>query len=309
MDELSKDEIKRKLQQMDPYKFEELVAELWELQGYQTTVKKGSGDRGIDIEATKQDPVPQKVLIQAKRYTGQNKVGAEEVRNYATLYKQVPDADTVVVVTTNVFTSEGARVGREQRVRTVDLDSLTEMIIKNSSKLQYFNRSENNGGEGINRDELVREARKELKNKQKSKRKNRRLENALNSAQNPDGFLAKRRPSKNGTVKISWRSLGNNYNLSIIYYDLSFIANAPVSKLHFHKQNATSSLGNGVFNSSDGGVEYFMKMSNVKNVKKDFTGIWIRTTRDDETGVELEMEIIEQIIKKTDSDIADIGIK
>lgn len=128
---LSEDEIKRQLQQMDPYEFEELVAEIWELQGYQTTVRKGSGDRGIDVEATKQTPAPQKVLIQAKRYADSNKIGVNEVRNYATLYQQVPDADTIVVVTTSSFTSEAERLADDLNVKLVAGDQISQLVIKN----------------------------------------------------------------------------------------------------------------------------------------------------------------------------------
>lgn len=127
-DTLSPDEIKSQLQEMDPYEFEKLVAKIWDLQGYQTTVSKGSGDRAIDVEASKETPVPQKVLIQAKRYSEGNKVGADKVRKYATLYQQVPDADTVVIVTTSRFTREASQIAQEQNVKAINIDSLVELL-------------------------------------------------------------------------------------------------------------------------------------------------------------------------------------
>jgi len=116
---------------MDPYQFEELVAEIWELQGYDSTVSRGSRDRGVDIVATRESPFSQKVLIQAKRYTEDNKVGSPEVRKYATLYQQETDVDTVVIVTTGSVTSEAQRVAQEQRVKIMDGDSLAEMVVEN----------------------------------------------------------------------------------------------------------------------------------------------------------------------------------
>jgi hypothetical protein len=135
MGKVSEDEIKSQLQQMDPYEFEELVAKIWELQGYRTTVRKGSGDRGIDIEATKKSPFFEKILIQAKRYSGKNKVGSEDVQKYATLYQQVPDADIVVIVTTGAVTSEAQSLAQDLSVKVVDGDSLAGIIIENQSSL------------------------------------------------------------------------------------------------------------------------------------------------------------------------------
>ncbi|GGL33420.1 hypothetical protein GCM10009037_16330 [Halarchaeum grantii] len=142
MAELSEDEIKCQLQQMDPYEFEELVAEIWELQGYETTVRKGSGDRGIDVEAEIQTPVPQKVLIQAKRYSEGNKIGSEEVRKYATLYQQVSDTDTVVIVTTGDFTAEARRLADDLRVKIVDRYSFAKEVANNQRSLSkdYFDK-------------------------------------------------------------------------------------------------------------------------------------------------------------------------
>jgi restriction endonuclease Mrr len=124
----SRGEIKQQLQQMDPYEFEELVAELWELQGYETTVRKASGDRGIDIEARKENPCKQKILIQAKQYGENNNIGSGDVRKYATLYQQVPDADIVAIVTTGNFTREGTILARNLDVRLIDGQKLLNQI-------------------------------------------------------------------------------------------------------------------------------------------------------------------------------------
>jgi restriction system protein len=148
---------------MDPYEFEELVAELWELQGYETTVRKGSGDRGIDVEAIKKTPFEQKLLIQAKRYTEGNKIGSEEVRNYATLYQQVSDADTVVIVTTSEYTTEAERLARDLNVKIIDSNSLIDMISDNYTNIGNFatnkpsQRNNENSGEfnsGYNNNDL-----------------------------------------------------------------------------------------------------------------------------------------------------------
>lgn len=132
--ELSPREIQRQLQQIDPYEFEKLVADVWEAEGYTTTVRQQSGDRGIDVEAVKQQPFQQKVLIQAKRYADSNTIGSDEVRKYATLYQQVGDVDTVVIVTTGDFTRQGKRLARDLDVKTVDGQSLAQMILQNDNE-------------------------------------------------------------------------------------------------------------------------------------------------------------------------------
>ncbi|EMA59761.1 restriction endonuclease [Halorubrum kocurii] len=116
------------LHRIDPYTFERVVARIWELQGYETTVSSGSRDRGIDIVARTDLPVEQTVLIQAKRYDDGNKIGSQAVRNYATLYQQEPDTDTVIIVTTSAFTAEAERLAADLQVKTVDGNALQGLI-------------------------------------------------------------------------------------------------------------------------------------------------------------------------------------
>ncbi|MDL0130990.1 restriction endonuclease [Halobacterium salinarum] len=124
----SESAIKDHLQRMDPYKFERLVSELWELQGFEVSLRDGSGDRGIDVEALKEDPFSQKILIQAKRYSDDNKVGSNAVRKYATLYQQVDDVDTVVIVTTAPFTQAAERLAQDLGVKTVAGDAVSRLV-------------------------------------------------------------------------------------------------------------------------------------------------------------------------------------
>lgn len=111
--------------QFDPYDFEEFVAGLWEANGYTTHVRKGSGDRGIDIEATKGD---KKELIQVKLYSPGNKIGSGDVRKYATLYQQVPEADDVVIATSSSFTSEAEKLAEDLDVLLIDGQTLGSMF-------------------------------------------------------------------------------------------------------------------------------------------------------------------------------------
>ena len=66
------DQLQRRLQAMDDFQFEHLIADLWEQQGWTTEVEQQSSDAGVDIRATKSQPYPRKALIQAKRYSDKN---------------------------------------------------------------------------------------------------------------------------------------------------------------------------------------------------------------------------------------------
>ena len=122
---------KRQLQSMDPYEFEELVAELWDSKGYTTNVRKKSGDKGVDIEA---DRGGRKEVIQVKRYSDGNKIGSEEVRKYATLYQQT-DANQVVLVTSGEFTSSARELADDLGVEDIDGDELVRELNRNNVRV------------------------------------------------------------------------------------------------------------------------------------------------------------------------------
>ena len=117
---------------MDSDDFEHLVAEIWSAMGYDTQVTQGGADRGIDVIATNDS---EKVLIQAKRYSSGNKVGAPKIREYSALYQQEGATD-VVVVTTGEFTSNASELAPTIGVTTVNGEELTEMIGDDSSDQQ-----------------------------------------------------------------------------------------------------------------------------------------------------------------------------
>ena len=136
---------------IDPYNFEQLVADIWHAKGYDTTVRSKSGDEGIDVEAEK---TGYKEVIQVKRYNIENKIGSEEVRFYATLYQQVPDANTVVLVTSGEFTKEGRDLAEKLKVETFNGDDMITEIQEHKvdlssvpSVIDQTQRSTDNPGE------------------------------------------------------------------------------------------------------------------------------------------------------------------
>lgn len=129
------DELLAELRAIDPYEFEHLVADIWEYMGWETTVTNESQDGGVDIVARKDLPFPQKQLIQAKRYSHQNKIRLDDVQQYSSLYlnrssKRDVDADVVALVTTSSLTQPARKKASEVNLRIVDGDDLTQMLVE-----------------------------------------------------------------------------------------------------------------------------------------------------------------------------------
>lgn len=124
----SNQQLLNQLRVMDEYEFEELVADVWEAQGWNTEVTAGSGDRGIDVIAEKQGLVDEKMLIQAKRYQEGNNVGGRDVREYASLQLQESNIDSVVIVTTSSFTRQAKDIAGNLNVKLVDGTSFAASV-------------------------------------------------------------------------------------------------------------------------------------------------------------------------------------
>ncbi|RLM47530.1 hypothetical protein DVK00_03205 [Haloarcula sp. Atlit-47R] len=127
-DSLDDAELKERLQSMDEYEFEYFIGDLWEKVGWRTEVSQASADAGIDVIAEKDKPYHQKKVIQAKRYGENTTVGGPDIQQYASLKRQVPNTDSVVIVTTSSFTSSAKSRADELNVKLVDGDGLVDMV-------------------------------------------------------------------------------------------------------------------------------------------------------------------------------------
>jgi len=125
---ISSEELKSVIQDMDNYDFEYFVADLWEEMGWSTEVSQASVDAGIDIIATKESPYTQKKVIQAKRYSDATTVGGPDIQQYASLKQQVPNTDSVIVVTSSSFTSGAESRAEELNVKLIDGDDIVAMV-------------------------------------------------------------------------------------------------------------------------------------------------------------------------------------
>jgi restriction system protein len=98
---------------LPPRKFEEIVAEMLEKQGYEVSLTPASGDGGFDIYAARKDGLGKFLyLVECKRYVPPNKVGVEIVRSLYGVV-QTQRATAGAIVTTSFFTSGAEAFRRE----------------------------------------------------------------------------------------------------------------------------------------------------------------------------------------------------
>ncbi|MBL8170632.1 MAG: restriction endonuclease [Acidobacteria bacterium] len=105
-------ELTRKL---PPRKFEEIVAEILDKQGYEVELTPTVGDGGFDIYAAKKEGIGKFLyLVECKRYVPPNKVGVEIVRSLYGVV-QTKKATAGAIVTTSFFTSGAEAFQRESQ--------------------------------------------------------------------------------------------------------------------------------------------------------------------------------------------------
>jgi len=114
------------LQQIEPYDFEKLLAQLFSKMGYAVEETQYSHDRGIDlIIRIVHFGLSHSWIVQAKRYL--EPVGVKAVREYSSL-RYRDRVDGVIIVATSSFTREGQDEAAEHNVKLIDGNLLVEML-------------------------------------------------------------------------------------------------------------------------------------------------------------------------------------
>ena len=129
-------EIERFLQNMQPYDFQELVADLLKGMGYHVAwVAPPGRDGGMDILAF-QDPIgarPPRIKVQVKRQ--QASVSVEGMRSFIAVLN---DEDVGIFVNIGGFTRDAQEAARNQanrRVTLVDLERLFDLWVEHYDRL------------------------------------------------------------------------------------------------------------------------------------------------------------------------------
>jgi hypothetical protein len=115
--------------EIDPWKFEELMSEIFSGIGYSIETTKRTRDGGIDIIATKSlDTIPLRFLIQVKRYKNR-KVDVSLVRELYGLKHHI-DASKAIIATTSSFTQPAQQFqsAHKWELDLKDLDDIRHWI-------------------------------------------------------------------------------------------------------------------------------------------------------------------------------------
>ena len=115
-----------RLQRIDPYEFEEFIADLWDLQGWRTKVTPASNDGGIDVIASKGLIRKQTWAFQVKRHGPGSKVGTPAVQQYSSLPHQHRTIDRVAIISSNTFTDGAREIAAKLDVTLIDGEELVK---------------------------------------------------------------------------------------------------------------------------------------------------------------------------------------
>jgi restriction system protein len=111
---------------LDPFKFEEVVAELFAEQGYEIQLTGKSWDGGVDFFAIKRDLVSSLYVVQCKRYKRERKVGVSEVRELYAVKNSF--AATKGLLATTSFYSKPARLLEEKHKWELELKDYNDLL-------------------------------------------------------------------------------------------------------------------------------------------------------------------------------------
>ncbi|MFC6954929.1 DUF4332 domain-containing protein [Halorubellus litoreus] len=117
-----------KLRRLSPTAFEEFVAALWEIQGWQTELTPDSHDKGIDVIASQSFPLDLQVHMQVKRFRPESKLNTSDVRSISGLAMS-RDVNVVAIITTSSFTGPAVEFAADfNQIKLIDGNQLTDLI-------------------------------------------------------------------------------------------------------------------------------------------------------------------------------------
>ncbi|MET8169522.1 restriction endonuclease [Streptomyces sp. NPDC005329] len=110
-------------EELDPYEFEEAIAELCRRDGCtEVEVVGGAGDLGADVVA--RTPDGRVLVIQCKRYSDTNRVGSQDMQRFGGTCFPVHGAEVAAVVTTGDFTAPAVEYAEQCGIVCVDGEDL-----------------------------------------------------------------------------------------------------------------------------------------------------------------------------------------
>ncbi|QJT06105.1 restriction endonuclease [Streptomyces asoensis] len=123
LDDVSADTEEIGYEELDPYEFEQAIAELCRRDGCtEVEVVGGAGDLGADVVA--RTPDGRVLVIQCKRYSDTNRVGSQDMQRFGGTCFAVHGAEVAAVVTTGDFTAPAVEYARQCGIVCVDGEDL-----------------------------------------------------------------------------------------------------------------------------------------------------------------------------------------
>jgi hypothetical protein len=119
-----------KMRDLQPRKFEELVAELFKSKGYDVRLTPRTRDGGFDVHAVQRNGIGTVlIIIECKRYAAKNKVGVEIIRGLYGVVEQ-QSATKGIIATTSYFTKAAKEFHNDLQYRLglADFDALRTML-------------------------------------------------------------------------------------------------------------------------------------------------------------------------------------
>lgn len=117
------------LDQLSGTEFEEFISSVLQKMGFRSEITKATGDGGIDIVATLDQPIiGGRYLIQCKRFASDNPVGAATVREFYGALTADRKAVKGILITTSSFTQQAEDFAESLPLELIDGDKLRTLL-------------------------------------------------------------------------------------------------------------------------------------------------------------------------------------
>lgn len=121
-------ELRSKLRELDNGEFTQLVADLWEAQGWSTTVFSATKQVVYDIVAMREEPQQQRLLLWTEHKPGEEQLGPRAVERCATARDSSQGADSATLVTNALPRTAAKQRAEGLEVTIIDGQELVELL-------------------------------------------------------------------------------------------------------------------------------------------------------------------------------------
>lgn len=137
MSNIARPEFRSELATIESQQFEEFIAELWELDGWETQVTGVVEENAIDVIAVKNELIQRKDVIQIKQLDSDKLVTPSAVRNCNSSRHYQQNADSSILITNTGFSDDAEILADNLNVKTVSGEGLYEHLVE-SNRFDYF---------------------------------------------------------------------------------------------------------------------------------------------------------------------------